>query len=118
MANQEKKVSPPKITSVPEKVLEKVVETHRKEDLRKVLLPVDDEGRDKLEVLVKVPSRKILGEFMKFIETNPIKAQELLVNECLLSSVDEVDADDGLFFACVSGITELFPARQAKVKKL
>ena len=67
-------------------------------------LPLDDQGDKTIEVIVRVPGRKELGEFEKWLDRNPDKAKEILVNACLLTKKDEVkkaktfDKDDILKF--------------------
>jgi hypothetical protein len=76
------------------------------------------ENSDEVEktVLAVVPSRNIIGQFRRYSDTDPRKADEILVKNCLLSHKDEVLADDGLFYGALSGIAELIPIRKAVVK--
>ena len=80
------------------------------------LLPTSDSGTDTIAVLCKVPDRRTIGEFEKWIEKNPTKAKEILVKNSILTKVDEVMADDGLFFAAVDAVAELMPLRKAVIK--
>lgn len=86
--------------------------------LRSLLLPKDDYDTEYLEVLAIVPSRSIVGQFMKFVNADPKKAQEILVKNSLLTHKEEVLADDGLFSAAFGLITELIPIRQGKFGKV
>lgn len=79
-------------------------------------LPLDDDGKNILEVLVRVPDRKIIGEFEKWADKNPDKSKEILVNACLLTFVEQVKSDDTLFFTAVNAIAELIPIRKAIIK--
>lgn len=76
------------------------------------------ENSDEVErtVLAVVPSRNIIGQYRRYADTDPKKADEILVKNCLLSHKDEVLADDGLFFGALSGIAELIPVRKAVIK--
>lgn len=87
-----------------------------KGELRRLELPTNDLGTEKIEVVVCVPDRNTVTQFMRFVESQPKKAQEMLVNQCLLTNLDEVMADDYLFFTCAGLIAELFPIRQGKIK--
>jgi hypothetical protein len=80
------------------------------------LLPIDDKSSESIGVLVKIPDRRIIGEFEKWIDKNPTKAKEILVKNSVLTRVDEVMADDGLFFAAVDAVAELMPLRKATIK--
>jgi hypothetical protein len=67
-------------------------------------------------VLVTIPSRTVIGQFRRYSDTDPKKADEILVRASLLSHKDEVLADDGLFYGALSGIADLIPVRKAIVK--
>lgn len=103
---------------VPKELKDSLIQEHGKENLRILELPKDDLETSALEVIVKVPNRTVMSQFMRFIDNNPKKAQEILISNCLLTSKEEVNADDALFMAAVGGIGELFPIRQARVKNL
>lgn len=79
-------------------------------------LPRDDDGNEFMDVIVRVPDRKCLGEFEKWVDKSPDKAKEILVNACVLSNKEAVKDDDGLFFAAFDAITKLIPVRTATVK--
>ncbi|CAA0222515.1 hypothetical protein [Tenacibaculum maritimum] len=86
--------------------------------LRSLLLPMDDFGVNELEVLAVIPTRSIMGQSMKYMTSDPKKGQEILVKNCLLTSKEEVMADDGLFFAAAGLLTDLMPIRQGKFGKV
>ncbi|MDZ4147872.1 MAG: hypothetical protein U1C58_06280 [Flavobacteriaceae bacterium] len=103
-----------KTVAVSQEVIEKV---GGEKNLRRVELPTDDTGEATIEVIVSVPDRRVMGQYLKYQNVNPAKAQEILVKACLHTSREEVLADDGLFFSCVGAIAELIPLRDAKIKK-
>ena len=99
------------------KVSEEVKTSLKKEygdKLKSLILPMDDDATEELEVLAVVPSRNVVGQYLKYIQQDPKKAQEILVKACLVTNKEEVIADDGLFYASVSLIAELIPIRQGK----
>lgn len=96
---------------------QKLLDLH-KDKLKSLLLPLDDEGEKELEVLAIVPDRSIIGQHQRFIMTDPTKAQEILVKNCLKTSKEEVLADDGLFYAAYGLIVDLIPIRQGKFGKV
>lgn len=89
---------------------------HGSDKVKIIDLPVDDEGTSYKSVLACVPSRNILGQYRRFADNDPKRADEILVKNCLLSHKDEVLSDDGLFYAVLSGIAELIPVRKAIIK--
>lgn len=78
----------------------------------------NEAGETTLAVIVRVPDRKTLGEFEKWIDRNPMKSKEIMVNACLLTEKERVKADDELFYAAFDAITELLPLRKAIVENL
>ena len=103
---------------VTEELKNALIQEHGKDSLRILELPKDDLETSALEVIVKIPNRTVMSQFMRFVDNNPKKAQEILLSNCLLTSKEEVNADDALFMAAVGGIADLFPIRQARVKNL
>jgi hypothetical protein len=88
-----------------------------KDKLRRVDLPLDDDGNETLEVVVCIPDRRTMGQYLKYQNANPAKAQDILVKNCLLTEKDQVLNDDALFLTCVSALAEMIPVREAKIKK-
>ena len=86
-------------------------------NLRVAELPLDDNANEFLEVTVRIPSRQVMGQYMKFQNVNPLKAQEILVKGCLLTEKDKVLADDALFLTLVGVLADLIPIREGRIKK-
>ena len=111
-----------KNTQLPEGITAAMVaeakQKHGEDKIRLIEIPIDDEGSGYKTVLACVPSRTVVGQFRRWADTDPKKADEILVKACLLSHKEEVLADDGLFFGALSGIAELIPIRKAIVKNL
>ncbi len=102
-------------------VSEEVKEQYKKEHgakLRSLLLPKDDFDNEIIEVLAVVPSRNVVGQYLKFVNTDPKKAQDILVKNTLVTHKEEVLADDGLFLAAFGLIVDLIPMRQGKFGKV
>lgn len=86
--------------------------------LRSLILPIDDDANEEIEVLAVVPSRSVTGHFLKFLQSDPKKGQEILVKNCIVTDKELILADDGLFYAAASLLTELIPVRQGKFGKI
>jgi hypothetical protein len=86
--------------------------------LRSLILPMNDESTEELEVLAVVPSRSVVGQSMKYMNSDPKKGQEILVKNCILTSKELVLDDDGMFYAASGLLTELIPIRQGKFGKV
>lgn len=107
-------------TELPEGITaEMIAEGKRKhgdKNIKFIDLPLDDEGTKYKTVLAAVPSRTVVGQYRRYAESDPNKADQIIVKACLLSHKDEVLADDGLFYGALSGISELIPVRKGIVK--
>jgi hypothetical protein len=79
-------------------------------------LPKDEDSTEFLDVLVRVPDRKTQGEFEKWLDKSPDKAKEILVNACVLTSKEQVKADDGLFAGAIDALSKLLVVRTAIIK--
>lgn len=79
-------------------------------------LPLDDDCIKTMDIIVRVPDRKTVGEFEKWIDKNPNKAKEVLINACVLSGKEAVKADDDAFFAAFDAVASLIPVRKAILK--
>lgn len=89
---------------------------HGEDKVRILSLPLDDANTEYKDVLAVVPSRRTIGMYQRYADSDPYKAQEILVKACLLSHKDEVIADDGLFFGALNLIAKLIPVREGIIK--
>lgn len=89
---------------------------HGEDKVRILSLPLDDANTEYKEVLAVVPKRQVIGMYQRFADSDPNKAQEILVKNCLLSHKEEVLADDGLFFTALALIAKLIPVREGSIK--
>jgi len=102
---------------VSEEVKKSMKEKHG-DKLRSVILPLNDEATEEIEVLVIVPDRAVVGQSMKFMNSDPKKGQDILVRNCVVTDKERVMAEDGLFYAAAGLLTELIPIRQGKFGKV
>lgn len=118
--NTEKKEK--EVNQLPEGITTEMIANARKNPgtatLKLADLPLDDNGDRFLTVLVSVPNRKTMGEFEKWVDKNPDKSKEILINAHLHSHKDQVKADDGLFTGAFDAIVQLMPIRKAIIKNL
>jgi hypothetical protein len=86
-------------------------------DKVKFVTILDEDGNSELlTVLAVVPTRNVTGQYRRFADNDPKKADEIMVKACLLSHKDQVLADDALFNGALNGIAELIPIRKSIVK--
>ncbi|MGP1514460.1 MAG: hypothetical protein ACTTJH_00685 [Bacteroidales bacterium] len=119
---EQKSMATIKETQLPEGVTQEMIkawqERYGENKVKIAQLPMDDDGKAYKKVIIRVPDRKVMSEFEKWMDKNPDKAKEIMINACLLSGKDEVKADDGLFFGAADAIAQLIPVRVAIVKNL
>jgi len=68
------------------------------------------------EVYAKKPSRKVISEYFRWMDKDLNKATDILIKGCCLNGIDEIIADDELFFTATSGLSELLPIGRAEIK--
>ncbi|MNT35823.1 hypothetical protein D3C72_1718680 [compost metagenome] len=80
---------------------------------------IDEDTDDVLVVLLRRPNRQVMNEYVKWADKSPAKADEILVNSCLLSHKEEVKANEFLFGNVVDAISQIIPTpRKAVVKEI
>lgn len=69
----------------------------------------DSDGNDLGTVLMVRPNRAVIDQVERFVDTDPGKAYEILMNACLLSHKDMVAANDKMFAATISACMQMMP---------
>lgn len=81
-------------------------------------LPIDEDRTQFLAVVGRVPDRKTVGEFEKWMDKDPNKSKEILINACILSGKEKVKDNDYLFYGAFDFITSLLPVAKSNIKNL
>lgn len=104
---------------LPEGITQEMIDAAKAKglDVRLAEVPIDDDGNTR-DFLVCVPSRTVLGQFRRYMDSDPKKADDILVKACLLSHKAEVLADDDLFTGVMSTISELIVIRKGIIKNV
>lgn len=110
-------------TKLPANITEEMVknakEKHGQDKIVLAELFVDNESIDPtLVVMVAVPGSRIRNEYIKWVDRNPNKAEEILLKACVLCDLEMVLADDKLRVAAFDAITQLLPTGKAVLKKV
>ena len=106
-----------KITRLEQKQKEALAKQYDKAKLRILEIPQNETETEYMEVAALVPSRNVLSQYMKWLDNNPKKAQEILVRGCVLTGREIIEADDFMFNTTVSLLAELIPIGQGRIKK-
>lgn len=72
---------------------------------------------DKVAYL-KRPSRKALGYASVAGKDNPLKFNEVLLNDCFLGGDEEIKTDDTLFLSVSAKLPELIRVEECELEKL
>jgi hypothetical protein len=70
------------------------------------------------ECYLKKPSRKALGYASMAGKDNPLKFNEVLLNDCWLGGDEEIKTNDELFLSASAKIAELIKVEEAELEKL
>ena len=117
-----KKETTPAAIVLPEGVTDEHVKAWKdrygEDKVKFVELPKDDDGNEHFGCIVRVPTRKELSDFEKWVDKNPDKAKEIMINACVLTGKEIIKADDGLFMGAFDAVSKLIPVRTAIIKNL
>jgi hypothetical protein len=67
---------------------------------------------------LKKPSRKALGYAAMAGKDNPLKFNEVILNDCWLAGDEEIKTNDDLFLSVAPKLTELIEVKSAEMEKL
>jgi hypothetical protein len=67
---------------------------------------------------LKKPSRKALGYASMAGKENPLKFNEVLLNDCWLGGDEEIKKDDTLFLSVSAKLSELVEVKEAELVEL
>lgn len=70
------------------------------------------------ECYLKTPDRKTLGYASSIASKDPLKFNEILLNNCWLEGDEEIKTKDSLFLAASSKIAEIIEVKEAELEKL
>lgn len=68
--------------------------------------------------IARTPNRVVVGEYQKYAEKKPQKASDILLKNCLLTGLEKVQNDDGLYWAAVMQLADLIPLREGETETL
>ena len=78
----------------------------------------DDNRTKSIDVIVRVPDRKTIEEFEKWVDKAPGKAKDIMIKACVLTRKDEIMADDDLYFSAFDAVAQLIPIRTSLIKNV
>lgn len=80
-------------------------------------VPTDDEGNIAIGYFKK-PNLETISAAEQFVESEPIKAGNIMFNNCWLGGDDQVKENDECRISAIKVIGSLFKVRTATLKKL
>lgn len=81
-------------------------------------VPLDDESKKKAIGYFKKPTLDTIKVSSKYIESDPIKAGEVVFTNCWLGGDDIIKDNDEAKMSAMQQVSSLFKVRQATLKKL
>lgn len=67
---------------------------------------------------LKKPTRKTLGAAAVVGKADPMKYNEVLLNNCWIEGDEEIKRDDALFLGVSAQLAEIIEIKEAEIKKL
>ena len=67
---------------------------------------------------LKKPSRKVLSYASTIGTKDPMKFNEIILNECFIGGDEEIKTDDAYFLAAASKLAEIIEVKEAELVKL
>ena len=80
-------------------------------------VPMDDEKKDIAVGYIKKPSRNSLGAAMSLMQSNPMKANEILLKSNWLEGDERILTDDDAFLSASMLLENVVSIRQGEIKK-
>lgn len=77
---------------------------------------VDDETP--YMTVTKVPGRDVVAEYFKWMDKDLLRANSVLIKNCVLHDKENILKDDALFFGVAKAITEDLPIARTETKNL
>lgn len=97
--------------------IDQVAQKHKVETVYQLKIPVNDEGTEHAIGYIKKPSRQILGAALSVMNTNPLKANQIILESCWLEGDQRILKDDDLFMSAGALLGEIVKVRQGEIKK-
>ncbi len=94
-----------------------LINKHGKDKLRQLEIPKDESHSKFLDVVAIIPSRTVIGQYMKWSDANPKKASEILIRGCIMTNRAVIEDDDFMFNTTVALVAELIPIGEGRIKK-
>ncbi len=67
---------------------------------------------------LKSPDRKTMKAAMAVVQTDPIRSNEIVLENCWIEGDAEIKTDNSLFFAVSTQLEHIVKVKQATLKKL
>lgn len=83
-----------------------------------VKITLKDEANGDKTCYLHKPSRKALGFASMAAKENPLKFNEVILNECWIDGDEEIRTDDELFLSASSKVAEMIELKEAELEKL
>jgi hypothetical protein len=77
------------------------------------LLNIEDKA-----CILKKPSRKVLSYATSVAAKDPMKFNEIMLNDCFVAGDEEIKTDDSYFLAAASKISDLIEVKESELVKL
>jgi len=105
-------------TQLPEGVSQEMIDQWKAQHGKVKLKTVFPEDSEAYRTITRVPDRKVVSEYFKWIDKDLDRANNVLIKNCVLHDKDNILKNDELFFLVAKAITEDLPIGRTETKNL
>lgn len=91
---------------------------NKHKNVYEVEVPMEDGGSEMAYGYFKKPDLDIIGLSTKYAETAPVKAGEIMIDNCWIGGDKIIKEDSEMKLGAMAQLKGIFKARVAKLKKL
>lgn len=106
---------------LPEGVTVEMIESWKKKYSKSKIMALNVQSLDSektAKLIVRTPDRQVIGFYLRHADSNPSKANDIMVNNCVLHGKDVLKNDDDLFFGTLTKLAELIPSATVEAVEL
>ncbi len=70
------------------------------------------------KAIIHSPSRGVANQYEKFMDSDPNKARDILIKNCVLHGQSEVMTKDEYYYSCAFAIAEMIPLTKGETEDL
>jgi hypothetical protein len=106
------------VNVLPQGVTQEMIDNWKTQHGKVKLKTVFPEENEPYKTVTMVPDRKVVSEYFKWLDKDLLRANTVLIKNCVLHDKENILKDDELFFLVAKAITEDLPIGRTETKNL